>query len=170
VDWGEPETWCWIWLIATVTFALGEMAVAGSFFLAPFAIGAGIATILSFADVPVGLSWTAFLVVSVGAFLALRPLAKRLDLAGPALGVGSHRQIGRTARVIEAIDGARDLGSVMLGSEHWRAESADGQQIPVGATVAVVEVRGTRLLVRYDPTAAAPNRSIDSPPADPPTT
>ncbi|HEX2577758.1 MAG TPA: NfeD family protein [Aquihabitans sp.] len=162
MDWGEAETWCWIWLIAAVVFGLGELAVAGSFFLAPFAVGAGVASLLAFAGVPLGLEWVAFLGVSVGSFLALRPLARRLDLEGPVLGIGSHRQIGQTARVIEAIDGANDHGSVMLGTEHWRAESTDGQQIPVGATVSVVEVRGTRLLVRYDPTVATP------PPLDPP--
>jgi membrane protein implicated in regulation of membrane protease activity len=155
VDWGEPETWCWIWLIAAVVFGLGEMAVAGSFFLAPFAIGAAVASILSFAGVPVAGGWVAFLAVSVGSFLALRPLARRLDRQGPMLGIGSHRQIGQTARVIEAIDGSADLGSVMLGSEHWRAESTDGQPIPVGATVSVIEVRGTRLLVRYEPSSGS---------------
>lgn len=163
MDWGEPETWRWIWLIAVVVFGVGEMAVAGSFFLAPFAIGAGVAAILAFAGVALGIEWAAFLSVSVGSFLALRPIAKRLDLDGPVLGIGSHRQIGQTARVIETIDGTTDLGSVMLGAEHWRAESTDGLQIPVGASVSVVEVRGTRLLVRYDPTIAAPS------PTEPPT-
>jgi membrane protein implicated in regulation of membrane protease activity len=153
MDWGEPETWSWIWLVAAVVFGLGEVGVAGSFFLAPFAIGAGVAALLAFAGVPVGIEWAVFLGVSVVSFLGLRPIAKRLDREGPVLGIGSHRQIGQTARVIEVIDGSSgDLGSVMLGSEHWRAESIDGQQIPIGATVSVVEVRGTRLLVRYDPT------------------
>jgi len=152
VDWGEPETWCWIWLVASVVFGVGEMAVAGSFFLAPFAIGAAVASALAFAGVPLAGEWAAFLAVSVGSFLALRPIAKRLDREGPRLGIGSQRQIGQTARVIDAIDGGKDLRSVMLGGEHWRAESTDGQQIPVGATVSVVEVRGTRLLVRLDPT------------------
>lgn len=166
MDWGDPDTWCWIWLIATVAFGLGEMAVAGSFFLAPFAIGAGVATILAFAGVPVSVEWIAFLGVSVASFAALRPLAKRLDREGPTLGIGAHRQVGQTARVIEAIDGAADLGSVMLGAEHWRAESTDGHHIPVGATVSVVEVRGTRLLVRHDPTVAAP-RDAPAEPSDP---
>lgn len=165
MDWGEPETWRWIWLVAVLVFGLGEMAVAGSFFLAPFAIGAGVAAVLAFAGVPVGIEWLAFLGVSVGSFLGLRPLARRLDIAGPVLGIGSHRQIGQTARVIEAIDGPSDLGSVMLGGEHWRAESTDGQQIPVGATVSVVEVRGTRLLVRYDPTVPSPPR-LENPTSD----
>lgn len=166
MDWGSPETWRWIWLVAMVTFAVGEMGVAGSFFLAPFAVGAGIAAILAFAGVPLGVEWLAFLGVTFGSFLALRPLAKRLDQEGPMLGIGSHRQIGRTARVVEAIDGREDLGTVLLGAERWRAESTDGHRIPVGATVAVVEVRGTRLLVRSDPTAPAPPAAPDpGPPA-----
>ena len=68
----------------------------------------------------------------------------------------AHRQIGQTARVVVEIDPAEEAGIVLLGSERWRAESTDGQVVPVGATVAVVEVRGTRLLVRYDPTAPGP--------------
>jgi membrane protein implicated in regulation of membrane protease activity len=161
VDSGNPEVWRWIWLSATVFFGLGEMAIAGSFFLAPFAIGAGAATALAFLGAGLVAQWAAFLVVSVAMFLALRPLAKRLDKDGPMLGIGSHRQIGQTARVVEGIDGAQDLGMVLLGSERWRAESTDGQLVPEGANVSVVEVRGTRLLVRYDPTApgAGPSRS-----------
>lgn len=161
---GIPEVWRWIWLGATVFFGVGEMAVAGSFFLAPFAVGAGVATVLAFFGVGLALQWTAFLVVSVAMFLALRPIAKRLDKEGPVLGIGSHRQIGQTARVLEGIDGAKDLGTVLLGSERWRAESTDGQVVPEGAVVSVVEVRGTRLLVRYDPTAAGsgPTRSDTS--------
>lgn len=157
MDWGSSETWSWVWLIAAVVFALGEMSLAGSFFLAPFAVGAGAAAISAFLGVPVGIGWLIFLGVSGGSFLALRPLARRMDLTGPVLGIGSHRQIGQVARVVDAIDGTVDSGAVMLGSEKWRAESTDSSLIPVGATVAVVDVRGTRLLVRHDPTVIAPS-------------
>lgn len=161
MDSGNPEVWRWIWLGATVFFGVGEMAVAGSFFLAPFAVGAAAATVLAFLGVGLAAQWAAFLVVSMVVFAALRPLARRLDQDGPVLGIGSHRQIGQTARVIEGIDGSKDLGTVLLGSERWRAETTDGQVVPEGAAVSVVEVRGTRLLVRYDPTApgAGPSRS-----------
>ncbi|CAN5686464.1 hypothetical protein BH10ACT1_BH10ACT1_01810 [soil metagenome] len=161
MDWGSPETWRWVWLVAAVAFALGEMSVAGSFFLAPFAVGAAVASILGFLGVPLGIEWAVFIAASVGAFAALRPLATRMDREGPHLGVGSHRQIGQTARVIEAIDGAEDEGLVMLGAERWRAESADGRIHPVGSSVAVVEVRGTKLLVRADPGATPPAPQID---------
>lgn len=153
MDTGTPELWRWFWLMAMVVFGLGEISVAGSFFLAPFAIGAGVAALLAFSGVPVGIEWIVFIVVSMGAFAALRPIAKRLDREGPVLGIGSHRQVGQLARVVGAIDDAHDGGVVMLGTEQWRAESSDGTIIPIGSTVAVIEVRGTRLLVRRDPSS-----------------
>jgi membrane protein implicated in regulation of membrane protease activity len=161
MDAGSPEAWRWIWLIAMVTFGVGEMAIAGSFFLAPFAVGAGVAAVLAFAGVAVGIEWAAFLAVSVGAFVALRPVAKRLDSEGPVLGIGSHRQIGQRARVVELIGGEHDHGTVLLGRERWRAESQTGQAIPVDAVVVVIEVRGTRVIVApVDP----PGIPLDSPP------
>ena len=36
----DPEVWRWIWLVAAVLFAIGEMGSPGSFFLLPFAAGA----------------------------------------------------------------------------------------------------------------------------------
>lgn len=161
MDAGSPDTWRWIWLITMVAFGLGEIAIAGSFFLAPFALGAGVAAVLAFAGVAVGIEWAAFLAVSIGAFVALRPVAKRLDAEGPVLGVGSHRQIGQRARVVEPIDGEHDHGTVLLGRERWRAESQTGQAIPVDSVVVVVEVRGTRVVVAPADPPIAP---LDSPP------
>jgi membrane protein implicated in regulation of membrane protease activity len=150
----DPETWRWIWLVAAVGFGVGEIAIAGSFFLAPFALGAALAAILAFAGADLGFQWVAFVGASGVLLAAMRPLARKLDATGPVLGVGSHRQIGQRARVVEAIDGEHDHGFVMLGTERWRAESIDGAAIPVGATVMVVEVRGTRVLVSPAPDAA----------------
>ena len=151
MDLSDPEVWRWIWLIAAVVFAIGEMAIAGSFFLAPFAIGAAVASILAFAGVDIGPQWLAFVAVSGGLLAAMRPLAHRLDQAVSTTGVGSSRQVGQRARVVEAIDGPHDSGFVMLGAERWRAESADGSPIAEGATVLVTEVRGTRVLVALAP-------------------
>ena len=155
MDAGNPEQWRWIWLVAAVTFGIGEMALAGSFFLAPFAIGAGVAAALAFFGVDVTIEWAAFVAVSGSAFLALRPLARRLDAAGPVHGIGSHRQLGQRAHVLEAITGEHEHGLVMLGGERWRAESLDGGAIPIGATVVVEAVSGTRLVVRAVPDPAS---------------
>ena len=165
MDSGDPEVWRWIWLIAAVVFAVGEMALAGSFFLAPFALGAAAAAVCGFAGAGLVVQWAVFLGVSVGSFLALRPLARRLGASAPHPGVGSSRQVGQRARVIEPIDGEHEYGLVQLDREKWRAESQTGQVIPAGATVVVVEVRGTRVVVA----PAEPVESPSGPPEQPPT-
>ena len=142
----DPEQWRWIWLVAAVGFGLGEMATPGSFFLAPFAVGAAVAAVLAFADVSVVLEWTAFVVVSVACLLALRPLARRLDRAGLTDGIGSRRLIGRRGVVLDAIP-AGDLGTVRVDREEWRAVAADGTGLASGAAVVITEVEGTKVVV-----------------------
>lgn len=168
MEWSDPELWRWIWLVAAVIFAIGEIASAGSFFLAPFAIGSAIAAGLAFAGVDVGWQWVAFVAISAASLLSLRPLARKLDAEGTqAIGVGAGRQVGQRGRVVEAIDGEHDHGFVMLGAARWRAEAVDGQPIAAGATVVVVEVRGTRLIVSPAEGPAPGPAPIDPAAADP---
>jgi membrane protein implicated in regulation of membrane protease activity len=144
----QPETWRWIWLVAAVVFAIGEMAQAGTFFLAPFAIGAAVAAVLAFADIGITAEWAAFVGVSVATFASLRPLARKLDQGQPTEGIGSKRLIGQAATVLEEIPpGQHELGLVRVHREEWRAETVDGSPAPAGAVVQVVEQRGTRLVV-----------------------
>ena len=145
----DPTTWAVIWLLATAAFALGELAAPGSFFLAPFAIGALAASIAGFFGAPVLFTWFIFLVVSVIAFLGLRPLATRLDHDVPLRqGVGAHRLVGATATVLEARPlGAGTTGLIRTGGEEWRADSVNNTSFGTGEQVRVLEVRGTRLIV-----------------------
>ncbi|MGI8938121.1 MAG: NfeD family protein [Iamia sp.] len=150
----DPDTWRWIWLVATGVFAGGEMLVAGSFFLAPFAVGAVIATVLAFAGAPILAQWAAFVAVSAAAFAGFRPLARRLDANAPNHPVGSTRLAGHPAVVIEAIAGD-GVGLVRVDREEWRAEAEGAQTVTVGTQVTILEVRGTRLIV-------APGRGADA--------
>lgn len=144
----EPDVWRWIWLIAAALFGAAEMASAGTFFLLPFAVGALVAAVLAFLGVALGLEWLAFVGVSAGIFVALRPLARRLDRDGPSEGIGAKRLIGQPAIVLKAIPaGGHELGLVRVHREEWRAETVDGSPVDAGATVKVVEQRGTRLVV-----------------------
>lgn len=145
----DPEVWRWVWLSAAVVFALGEMASAGTFFLAPFAIGATVATVLSFVGAPVAITWVVFIALSIGSFAALRPLATRLDAAGGnPRGVGAGRLVGESGVVLTPVpSGPDEVGMVRVGREEWRAQSADGAPIPKDTQVTVVEVRGTRIVV-----------------------
>lgn len=163
----SPELWRWIWLVTAAVFAAGEIATAG-FFMLPFAIGAAVASVLGFAGVEVAVQWVAFALVSGAGFLALRPVARRLDLDEPTEGIGSRRLIGEPATVIDAIPGSDDLGLVRVHREEWRAQSGDGSPIDAGAHVKVVEVRGTRVIVFPDPSGPGelPDPTIETDTAD----
>lgn len=153
----EPEQWRWIWLGTAVVLGIGEMASPGSFFFAPFAIGAVVAAILAFADVPLVGEWAAFVGISVAAFVALRPLARRLDAEGTSDGIGARRLIGRTGVVLEDI-AAAGMGMVRVDREDWRGESAGAEAIPAGTAVRIAEVEGTRVIV----TPVDPNKEHTS--------
>jgi membrane protein implicated in regulation of membrane protease activity len=143
----DPEQWRWIWMVGALVFLVGEMFSPGSFFLAPFAVGAVVATVLAFAGVGLTGQWLAFVVLSAVFFAALRPLARRLDSGAPADGIGARRLIGEVGTIIEAIEADGDHGQVRVHREEWRAESVDDTPIADGTRVRVVEVRGTRVVV-----------------------
>ncbi len=144
----SPEFWRWVWLAVTAAALVGEMAVAGSFFLLPFAVGGAVAAVLAFSGVPVPIEWAAFVAISMAAAIATRPLARRLDFDSPSEGIGARRWIGQTAIVIDAIPaGPQATGMVRLGREQWRAESLEGLAIESETVVKVVDLTGTRLVV-----------------------
>ncbi len=148
MDVSSPETWRWIWLVAAVAFAVGEIAVAGTFFLLPFAAGALAAAILALAGVSVGLEWLAFVGVAAAASAVLWPLGRRLDRRHPMHAVGANRWVGRQAYVLRDIPGdPGGTGLIRLDREEWRAESLMGMPIRAGSTVLVSRVDGTRLVV-----------------------
>jgi membrane protein implicated in regulation of membrane protease activity len=151
----SPEQWRWVWIVAAAVFAVGEMASPGSFFLAPFAVGAAVAAILAFAGVSVAVGWVVFLVVSIATLAALRPLARRLDRDALDHGVGARRLVGNRATVLRDIPGDTELGMVRIDREEWRAQSTDGAPIAAGTTVRVAEIQGTRVIVA----------ALDAPPA-----
>jgi len=142
----EPESWRWLWLGTAVLFGIGEMATPGAFFLAPFAVGAAVASALAFADVPIAGEWAGFVGVSVAAFVAMRPLARRLDRDEDSDGIGSRRLIGKLGTVLEAIE-PDHLGMVRIDREEWRAEASDHSSLPAGTPVQVTQVEGTRVIV-----------------------
>jgi membrane-bound serine protease (ClpP class) len=76
-------------------------------------------------------------------FFLLAMFALRAQKRPPT--TGTHALIGRIGRV------TRDLspqGMVQVWGERWRAEAVDGQSIPAGAEIEVVEVSEMRLRVR----------------------
>ena len=145
----EADAWQWIWLVATGVFVLGEIAMAGSFFLLPFGVGAAIATVLAFAGADEGWQWAAFLVASLGALAGLRPLSRRLNAAEQPARVGANRLVGAVGVVVDDLGGDPSrLGSVRIGREDWHAETRDGSHVTAGTEIEVLEIEGTRAVVK----------------------
>ncbi|HEX4691848.1 MAG TPA: NfeD family protein [Solirubrobacteraceae bacterium] len=138
------ESWLF-WLIAAAILGIGEIATTG-FFMAPFAAGALIAAIASAVGAGWAISLALFLVVSIIALAALRPIA-RAHLRQPAqLRTGTAALVGRNATVVERIEA--DSGCVRLEGELWRARAYDEDEVfEPGTRVQVLEIRGVTALV-----------------------
>jgi membrane protein implicated in regulation of membrane protease activity len=148
MDFSSPEVWRWIWMVFALVFVVGEIAVAGSFFLLPFGVGAVVAAATAFLGAPVGLEWLAFVAVSAASSAVLWPLGRRLDRRAPHSASGANRWVGRQAYVLTEIPGgAGQTGMIRLDREEWRAESLTGAPIRKGSTVLVSRIDGTRLVV-----------------------
>ena len=134
-----------LWLIAAVAFGIGE-TVTGGFFLAPFAIGAAVAAVVSAFGGGFVLAGLVFLVVSTGALAGLRPIARRHLRLPAQLRTGTAALVGRSATVVEEVSDT--AGSVRLEGEVWTARPYDEDDVfAAGARVHVMEIRGATALV-----------------------
>ena len=139
------EPWV-IWVIAGVLLVAGEITTL-SFYLGPFAVGAFAAAAASALGAGPLLPWVLFIVVSLVVLAAVRPVA-RAHLRTPGrLRTGTAALVGSEAVVVEPLEGPEGLGRVKLAGELWTARALDGEPIPAGRPVQVVEIRGATALV-----------------------
>ncbi|MEC8922408.1 MAG: NfeD family protein [Actinomycetota bacterium] len=144
-----PDTWRWIWLVIAAALITGEMFVAGTFILIPFGLSAAVAMVLAFLGVPLLINWIVF--VGLGGVLFSmfwkRSRASLAAMKSPP-GAGHDRLIGVLGRTLEDVSAdPAESGVVKIGGEEWRAIS-DAGPISSGTTVEIMEIRGTRVVVR----------------------
>ena len=130
-----------LWLIASGLFAAGEMASL-DLVLLMFAGGALGGMVVALLGLGVPLQLLAFLVVSAGLLLVVRPVAKRhlVDRTPEQIdGVAVH--VGRTAVVSQRVD--NDSGRIRMGADEWSARTQlDDEVFEVGAEVRIVQIEG----------------------------
>ncbi|HEX4467697.1 MAG TPA: NfeD family protein [Solirubrobacteraceae bacterium] len=139
-----------IWLVAACVLGVGEMH-QGGFYLAPFAVGAGLAAVAGLVGLGALVSAIVFLAVSALVFATLRPVAQRHRRLPPSIRTGAAALVGRPALVLERIANQEGVGCVKIdGGEVWTARSYDEHEvIPAGERVEVVEIRGATALVMH---------------------
>ena len=113
-----------------------------------FAAGALVAMVTSAAGAGTAINLVVFLLVSVVALGALRPVA-RSHRRQPALSrTGTAALVGKHAMVLERIANDEGVGCVRLDGEVWTARAYDEDYtIAAGTKVTVVAIRGATALV-----------------------
>ena len=138
----------WGWLILALIFFVGELLTAG-FFLVAFGIGAALAAVAALSGLDIVWQLGIFVVVSAIAVFSLRRFADSVSPSRQNAQVGIDRVLGKKAVVIESVNALNGTGIVRVDAEEWRALPEDGMQIiPEKSIVEVLEVNGTRLVVR----------------------
>jgi membrane protein implicated in regulation of membrane protease activity len=139
----DAELMRWIWLAAGVVLLGLEMSTTALVAL-PLAVGAFAAAVAAFAGAGLSLQLVAAAAAAAASFAGLRPLSRRLDQTGPAVGAGADRLMHAEGRVLSS---SATGGTVQVDGEQWPAVTPDGEPLPAEARVLVLEVRGTRLVV-----------------------
>jgi len=135
-----------VWIVIAIALGIGEVVTPGLFFLGPLALAAGVAALASLLGAGAVGSVLVFVVASLLSVGLLRPLARR-HVRMPALSrTGTDALIGRKALVTRRIDAGG--GRVRIGGEEWSARAyLDGEEIPEGTTVDIIQIEGATALV-----------------------
>ena len=161
----SPSEVAVIFLVVGLGLCAAEIAAPGLVLL-PFGVGALIAALTGFVGAAPLVQALVFVGSSLAAFVAMRPLARRLNQSDEDEGIGARRLVGSRALVLEDIP-ANDSGMVRIDREQWRAETVDDTALPAGSAVTVTEVRGTRVIVESEsqPGLNPPQAPPTAPPA-----
>ena len=134
-----------MWLVALVALMVLELSTV-SLTCIWFALGALAALIASLCGAPIWLQVVWFLIVSVLALLATRPLVKKY-INGKTTPTNADMLIGQTCVVMEPISNLSETGAVKIGGKVWTARSEDGSVFAPGEKVVAVRIEGVKLIV-----------------------
>ena len=134
-----------VWIVAAVLLAIGEVLTPGAFFLGPVALAAGAAAIVALFAGAVA-STIVFILAALLSLAVLRPIARRHVRMPQLMRTGTDALVGRKATVTQQVNAAG--GRVRIGGEEWSARSyLDDGVYAEGATVDVVRIEGATALV-----------------------
>ena len=133
------------WVIAALVLAGAEL-VSLDLVLLMLAVGALAGGVVAVLGAPISLDVITAVVVSIAMLGAVRPSVVRRLHAGPTLTTGHAALVGRSAQVLNTVNG--DGGRVRLAGEEWSARAYDPSlTIEPGCRVTVFEIDGATALV-----------------------
>ena len=134
-----------VWVVLMIGFLIVE-GVAPGLVSIWFALGALAALISALLGAQVWLQALWFVLVSVLALVATRPLAKKY-VNSRTQATNADMLIGQECIVTETIDKLRGTGAVSVAGKVWTARTDEPEKIIEEGTVAVVErIEGVKLI------------------------
>ena len=134
-----------IWLGLTAAFLIAEAATVTVISLW-FAAGSLAAMVMALVGGAVWMQAITFLLVSMAALTALRPLTRKY-LTPKLTPTNVDSVIGSIGIVTTAIDNVSASGQVKLNGMDWSARSTSGEPIEAGAKVRVDKIEGVKAFV-----------------------
>ncbi|MFF0490502.1 NfeD family protein [Nocardia sp. NPDC003482] len=139
-----------VWLVAGILLAAAEM-LTGDFTLLMLG-GAALVTagVAGVAHTSLLIDAVVFGVSALGLILLVRPMLLRRFATPPPTLTNVHALPGKTAKVLETIDG--DQGRVKIDGEVWSARPFDPTEVyPAGETVYIMKIDGAHAVVWKGP-------------------
>jgi membrane protein implicated in regulation of membrane protease activity len=142
----QLSPWHW-WAATAIVLLIAEIFVPG-FWL--FCISMGCFAASAAAGVGLGLSaqLIACTIVSLVAFVALRPLLMKRMWKGSDVRTNVDALVGQRGRVSQDFEPGLRLGRVAVGGDDWRAECTNDRALRTGDLVEVLRVESNTLIVK----------------------
>ena len=134
------------WLIACGIFMLIEILTSG-FLILWLAIGALLAFLVSFLDVPFGIELMVFAVSSSLLIIFMKPILKKFIKINDNP-TNKDALIGKTAIVTKEFNNVTHTGQVRVDTETWTALCNAEEMPQVGQKLTVDKIDGVKLIVK----------------------
>lgn len=134
------------WVIAIVVFVAIEGITVGLTSIW-FAVGALVSLLISFFVSSLWVQIWAFLISSLVALIALKPLAAKYLTPKGHQPTNSDRILGKEAVVLEEVNNLEGRGRVQVLGQEWTARSLSEEILPAGAIVTIDRIEGVKVFV-----------------------
>lgn len=136
------------WIAIALTFALAEVGTV-SLFAAFLCVGAVGAAAMAFVGLDILSQALGFGILSFLGIVLARPwllgrLTRRTNVETVS---GAASMIGEAAVVVRPSGGPDQRGHVRIWGENWPARTRDGSSLEPAATVIIVDIEGSTLIV-----------------------
>ncbi len=140
------NNYIFFWLITALGFLLFELGSPGLFYFLSFSCGALITSLAGAMCASVFDQAIIFIVASVVAFFALTKWVKKTS-SSKYNHTNVHALQGKKGVIVTPAT-LDQFGYVHIGGQVWAYKALNDEDIPVGSSVEIVDVRGAHVVVR----------------------